>query len=266
MSNRPSDRKMLTTERALRIVAVADLQVDPSYQRCVKPNHKKIARDFDPNALGVPLVGQREDHSLWIVDGQQRVEALKLLGKVNVRVEVFASKGPEHEAHVFKLVNCNRTKLHSLEEFWAKVRALDDDSLILKRTVEQEGFKIVGRGNERLSGKDGSETNGLACVNTLARYLHLHGPDAVRFALRIVRTHWGSDPNARTSHVLAGLSRFWSGHRDDLDEARLGARLVTTTPSKILVAAANGLSDKETNVHTEIERMYKKRLRKVFSA
>ena len=117
MSNRPSDRKMLTTERALRIVAVADLQVDPSYQRCVKPNHKKIARDFDPNALGVPLVGQREDHSLWIVDGQQRVEALKLLGKVNVRVEVFASKGPEHEAHVF-------TRCHA-----ELGRATDDDGL-----------------------------------------------------------------------------------------------------------------------------------------
>jgi hypothetical protein len=71
----------LVVKSALRVVKLSDLSVDQSYQREVKSGHKSIVSDFNEEALGVPLVGQRSDGSLWIVDGLQRVTALKKLGR-----------------------------------------------------------------------------------------------------------------------------------------------------------------------------------------
>src|SRR5688572_29909905 len=127
-----SSLKKLVTKSALRTVDLDLLAVDSAYQRDVRHGHKKIIADFNDQALGIPLIGEREDSTLWIVDGLQRITALKALGKTKARVEVFASKGIEHEAEVFKLVNLNRTKLKPVEEFKALLAAHDKESWDIK--------------------------------------------------------------------------------------------------------------------------------------
>lgn len=45
--------ELLTTDRAFRVVPVADIGVDKTYQRDVKGKHRRIVTDFDKDAFGV---------------------------------------------------------------------------------------------------------------------------------------------------------------------------------------------------------------------
>src|SRR5262249_39485041 len=101
-------RERLGVKAAVREGPLEMLKSDPTYQRDVKRGHKKIVADFNETALGVPLVGEREKGTLWIVDGLQRITALRKLNWTHVKAEVFASKGPEHEAEIYRIINGNR--------------------------------------------------------------------------------------------------------------------------------------------------------------
>ena len=48
--------------------------INDQYQ---KAKVNKIVKNFNPIGMGPILVSEREDGSLWIFDGQHRVEALK---------------------------------------------------------------------------------------------------------------------------------------------------------------------------------------------
>ena len=133
----------LVKESKLRIVTLSTLHTNPTYQREVKTKHRKIVAEFDEDSLGVPLIGERSDGSLWIVDGQQRITALRKLGWTEVRANVFRSDGPVHEAQVFKRVNLDRTALKPVEQFKARLTAQDEIALNIVAAVEAEGFRVA---------------------------------------------------------------------------------------------------------------------------
>ncbi len=239
-----------------------DIQVDTSYQRPVKGGHKKIMADFNEDALGIPLVGEREDGTLWVVDGQQRLTALKKLNKKTVRAEVFNSKGPEHEAEIFKLVNLNRTKLTPGEMFKARLTSGDALAWSIKEVVEACGHVIAtsssGGGNSKYN-----TSKYVAGVNTL---LHMattkgQGIEAIRFALKTVGAAWPEDRFGVNNNVLAALGNFYSKQKGEVDSERLVSRLQLTNPVKLLYKASS-MSTGNNKVHDLvdlIEEAYRKR-------
>lgn len=243
--------------RSLRVVDPKDLNVDHSYQRPLVPKHKKIAAEYDADAFGVPLVGQRDDGTLWIVDGQQRIAAKKILGHKTVRVDVFASKGPEHEARVFKLVNMNRTKLSSLELFHAMLAAGDETCHAVKEIVEGFGCRIPKGGYQ--TAKSNYEAKRFSCAMTLCRIYDTHGADCLRFVLRAITKSWPADGVATRTELVGGLMLYWSNNNGIVNEERLFPRLASTTPTKILYSAGLGIGLREQNVAQMIEKVSRKR-------
>lgn len=253
-------QKRLVEKSALRVLDISLLGVDIAYQRDLKPGHKAIAGKFNEEALGVPLVGEREDRSLWIVDGQQRIGALKLLGRTKVRAEVFNSKGVEHEAAVFKLVNMHRIKLSPHEQFRALLAGHDKLAWEVKEAVESEGFTIGGAKRGGGSRHDRNWLN-VMCITTVMNVAKIHGVEPVKFALRMAKQAWPSDLLAVYNLLVGGLCGLWAAHTGAVDEERLLLRLQATTPQKILYAAGQGLAQsKITNCTEVLERLYRKRL------
>lgn len=246
---------------ALKVLKIGDLGVDPSYQREVKAKHKKIVAEFNAEALGIPVVGERADGSLWIVDGLQRITALRLLEKREVRAEVFASRGAEHEAEVFKLINLNRTKLSPTEEFRALLTAHDEAAWRIKNVCEAHGFTILlGTGR---SGKNPDlDSTKLTCINTLRHSEAEHGAEAIAFALKTVKATWPSDPLGVYHYLIGGLVTFFARCDRVVDMERLVPRLSTTTPQKILYTAQQmtiGTGGRNAQVADIIEKFYRKR-------
>jgi len=229
--------KRTVVKAALKVVRLDKLNVDSSYQREVKSGHKRIIAEFNEDALGIPLVGERSDGSLWIVDGQQRIAALRKLGHKEVRAEVFASDGPEHEATVFKLVNMRRIKLTPAEEFKALLGAHDPLAWQIKEMVESLGYKLaLSRKSSKTSGPAGAKM--LSCVNTLLSVAKHYGIDHIKFALTTADKAWPDDPKGVVNTIISGLSLFY--HRRDklIDEEKFLTRMQTTTPYKLQYAAA----------------------------
>ncbi len=257
----------IVVKNALRVLDLNDLKIDRSYQRGVTLGAQKIADNYNPVSFGIPLVGERDDGSFWVVDGQQRIEALKIrngAGKMNnphknVRCEVFASRGPEHEAEIFKEVNKDRTRLEPLQLFHAMLTAGEEHCWKLKKLAEKYGFAIPrGKGHGT---KDDPETRSkqLYCVDALGRTLTRNGEDCLEFVLETISKIWPNDPLRTKNTIVSGLRLFWKNHDGVVDMERLIPRLMSTTPAKILYQAGLGISSGDSNVADLIERLYNKR-------
>lgn len=255
--------KMLTASAALRQVKIADLAVDPSYQRGVVKNHKLIVADFNQQALGIPLVGQREDGSLWIVDGLQRITALKKLNKTVVRAEVFVSKGPEHEAEVFKLVNANRTKVTSQDLFKAKLAGNDAEAWAIKDAVEAAGFKLTTthRPGKKETPATDKDWKLVSSFNTLTQMYRKWGAELITEVLKAVGEAWPGDRMAVNSDILGGVGQFWANHKNVVDVNRLVPRLRASTPQKLIYSAGLGVGGRHTNLAAEVEKIYRKNVK-----
>lgn len=110
----------------MRMIRLADLHVDHSYQRpeVTDGSVLAIARDFTWEAAQVCTVMERSNGTLWVVDGQQRVLALQRRGDVTVvPCIVYKSNGPEHEARIFKMINERRRSVPAIVRFRAADRA-----------------------------------------------------------------------------------------------------------------------------------------------
>ena len=253
--------KKLVTKSALRILDIETLQVDPSYQRDVKPRHRRIVSDYNANAIGIPLVGEREDGTLWIVDGLQRITALKKLNHAKVRAETFNSHGPEHEAEVFKLVNMNRTKLTAGEEFRALLAAGDALAWSIKEVVEKAGhaLRFVKGGNNRKAG-----SRDVFCFSTMIRFVRLSGVACLEFALKTADECWPNDPLGVHNSMVGGLCTYHARAKGLVDIEKLYPKLKKTTAHAVLYAAnlANTGNNLWTTVADHIDKVGKKRLGK----
>ena len=254
--------RMLTASSALRVIALDVIQTDPSYQREIVPKHKKIVAEFNEEALGIPVVGQREDGSLWIVDGLQRLTALRKLERKTVRAEVFVSRGPEHEAEVFRLINQNRTKLKSAELFHALLASGDEVAWVVKKTAESLGFQLTTSTRQRNSGKSlgDAERNAklLTAVSALYNIAKTSGAEGIKFVLTTIDHGWPADPMGNKAEILTGIYLWWMRREKVVDQDRLIARLKVTPATKVWQQAMLGIGSRPTNVAEVIEKVYRR--------
>lgn len=239
-----ADLKKLVTKAAVQRVPLDAIGVDPSYQRDVKPKHKKIIAEFNETAFGIPLVAEREDRTLWIVDGLQRMTAAKKMGWVLLRAEVFASSGPEHEAQVFKFVNLYRTKLEPLDEWRALLTSHDETAWEIKRVVEGCGFRISG---------DGKNPDTLRCVSSIRTLHKRYGSEGLKFSLEVSKKAWPGEFMTHNSSVLMGLGSFYRQNDGEVDKSILLPKLSKVTPQKLLYSARQ--SSLTNDVYGEIAKL-----------
>lgn len=190
-------------DRKYRIVAVDDLQTSDAYQRTVsKAQVNKMARTFDVDALGCLLVGERQDGSLWVVDGLQRLSTLKTLGIVKAPCVVFQSTGLRHEARIFRLSNNNR-RVNPIRLFAALLVERDDRAIAIKAAVEREGFTLKLTTNG--SSKGWPE---LVCIKSIEGIVERSGIEHLDLVLAIVNQCWNKDRDAIRGDMLSGFSLF----------------------------------------------------------
>lgn len=266
MTKRDNEIERLVKERKLRVVLLSTIHTDPSYQRDVKAKHRKIIAEFDEDSLGVPLIGERSDGSLWIVDGLQRITAVRKLGWTEIRADVFRSDGPVHEAQVFKRVNLDRTAIKPMEQFKARLVAQDEAALNIVTAVEEEGFKVSKQGVHK-NWDDEASRKCVGAVNTLVQIYTKYGTDHIRFALRVAATCWPGDRLAVNSQTLMALAIFYEAVEQAPDWDRLIPRFRSVSVQRILYAAnqacLSGGSGNDFACADQLMRLYRKRMRRI---
>lgn len=105
----------------LTLLPIGLLLSDQNYQRGLKQAHiNTIADDFNRLALTPPIVVQRRDGSYWLIDGQQRVEALRRMNRfTHIYVQLVKNITIEEEAELFVAVNSCSKALNATELYKA---------------------------------------------------------------------------------------------------------------------------------------------------
>lgn len=195
----------------LRWVAVRDLTVNPRAQRELRPGWAaQIANNFDPDRFQPPLVSLR-DGQHHVIDGQHRVEALRILGWDDQQVQcwVYENKTEAEEADLFLWHN-DRRAVRAFDKFQIGVVAERADEQDINRIVLANGLKIA------------QSDSGIRAVGAL-RKVYAHSPKVLARTLRIARDSYGDA--GMNGHVLEGLGLLCARYNGELDEGHAIARL-----------------------------------------
>ncbi len=161
-------------------VNVEDMKVTPAAQRKYDPAHAKaIADAFDLEALGYPVVNFRAG-TWWVIDGQHRVGALRLIGWGDQQIECEAYRGlTEQEEAALFLARAKTKAITPADRFRIAVTAGLPDEVAVKDLCEQLAMPVgVGRGK-------------IQAVNTLLKMYRAYGPEPLGRALLILREAYG---------------------------------------------------------------------------
>lgn len=219
MTNNNTTATVKRVERAghLRWIVVGDLRVDPDTQRELRPGWAaQIANNFDPDRFTPPLVSIR-DHRYFVIDGQHRVEAMKIMGWGDQQIQCWTYEGltQEQEADLFLWHN-NRKAVGALEKFQIAVVADRDAECDINRIVLLNGLKIGGGGK--------ASPGSIPAVGAL-RKVYGHGGKTLGRTLRIVRDSYGDD--GLKGHVIEGIGLLCAKYNGELDDATAIAKLST---------------------------------------
>lgn len=182
-------------------VPIQNLLVDSSYQRplCSKTVLGAIARKFNWAAFGRITVAERADGSMWIIDGQQRVGALKERGYSGmVPCVIFASGGALFESRMFLAVNVSRRAVRAITKFHASASCGESLESEVKQWMLENGFVVNGGG-------EGS--NAIQFIGNLLRSWRVDSNSAKRAILLQRKINNG---NPQHGDIFGGL--WWLIH------------------------------------------------------
>lgn len=152
-TNRLKVNPPLGLRPSLENCRIGDLRIDPSYQRSTENGSsltliRKIAMYWDW-ALFQPLaVARRDDGSLFVIDGQHRLEAARLRRDLyDIPCVVTASACVADEAASFVAMNAQRRALGALDLFKAACAAGDSTTRDVMKLIEAAGLSLAPHQN-----------------------------------------------------------------------------------------------------------------------
>lgn len=156
----------------------------------------KIAKDFEPDAMGMPHVNH-VDGLYWIVDGQTRVEALKLWlvdwSGQKIKGFVYRELSERDEADLFLTLN-NVKAVSTFDKYIISLTAEREDETNADAIVRKHKLKVA---RTRADGV-------ISCVGMLMR-VYGRGQDILDRTLEIAYAGFGND--GLESDLIDGLSR-----------------------------------------------------------
>lgn len=227
------DRKVMTEgSKDIRYIAIDEVHIHYNtmvidghrgYQRALNPRKiDKMVEEFEPDEITAIVVSQREDGSYWVLDGQHRLEALKLLGKQVILCDVRTGLTIPQEARLFYRLNAGTTRVPSWDQFQARL-AWDPVAQNIVREVESFGYRLDRSGNS---------PRGIAAVRALEKIFRR---GYLAEVLDIVSHVWRTDAKALDAAMLEGLAIFLHTYKeqDAYDKDRLLDILAITPSSEV---------------------------------
>jgi hypothetical protein len=216
MSKRTGPAAETRVERSARLrwVPISQMRVNPTVQRDL--NHQRVAylaANFDPEQIGSPTVNAR-DGVFFIIDGQHRVAAMKLMGWADQSLQCWTYEGltEREEAEAFLKIN-DTLSVKALDRFRSGVAAGRETECDIDRIVRALGLSVSS-----------SRTPGsIAAVAALQRVYARSGPAVLSRALRVIRDAYGDA--GLEGPVIDGMGMLCQRYQGQVTETTLVDRL-----------------------------------------
>jgi len=205
-------------------LAVSDLSIDPKVQRQLDTTRAaRIANDFDPEFIGILHVSVRGDGAQVVIDGQHRLEAMKLLGWQTQKVpcRLYHDLTLAEEAHLFRGLN-TFAKPRAFDMF--KVRIVEGDAVAVdvQRILRRHGWRLA------TGDVEGGFTAVVAAEKVYTGFTTKDGntPELLDSTLGIITAAWGHDAIGANGYIVTGIGLFLQRYANhDIDKASLVDRL-----------------------------------------
>lgn len=219
----------------LRQLTVAELIVDPNVQRSLdRARAARIADELDMNAIGVITVSRRPNGTYHVVDGQHRVEAIRLAGGDGERVQcrIFEGLTVMEEAHLFRLLN-NTTRLMAIDKFKVRVVEGEPVAVFISDALARHGWKVELQ-------SAGQSFSAVAA----AERIYNRDKDAVERTISTITRAWGHTNAGVDGRIFEGLGLVFARYGSAVDDSDLVERLARYAggPARLL-GNARGMKD-----------------------
>lgn len=192
-------------------VPISKIRVSSATQRKINiAKSNRIAAEFNPAFMGYPVVVfDSKNNIYWVQDGQHRVEAMKILGWDDQKIEcqVYYDLTEKEMAELF--LGRNDTKIvNPFEKFKIAVTA--------GHPMECDIVRIVERLDLTLGQQKG---RGLRAVTSLKNVYTTIGGEGLTITLRVIRDAYGA--RGFEANIINGVGEFIQRYGPKIDEDRL---------------------------------------------
>jgi hypothetical protein len=197
----------------LQWIRIAELVVDPSYQRPIvgkgRKNVDEIARSFSWSCFAPVVVSPIEGGKFAIIDGQHRTTAAALAGFETVPCQVVIAAQQE-QAAAFKAINGITTAISPMalqaaalvaEEPWAVAIA----DVCARAEVELLRYPVP---------TDKQSPGQTMAVGALSQCLKQYGPDTLITALQCVTQTKNNQAGILSARIIKALCAVLHEHRE----------------------------------------------------
>lgn len=199
---------------SLEWLSVAALMIEPAYQRATDGSKSQriiagMVKQWRWPLCQPLVVTRREDRSIYVIDGQHRLEGAKRRGDIpHLPCVVLAAMPQEREAEAFVELNTTRQALSQIDLFAAMLAAGDPTALRVEALMRETGWTLARHTNSAIY-KPGE----LVCAPMLVRAAKQMGEAAVRNALTTLREAWPDTPVRTASRLLQALMTIFADER-----------------------------------------------------
>ena len=227
----------------------ANICVDESYQRKIKPNQiKRMTKSYNPNVTRKPRVSYR-DGKYYVFDGQHTIVMLETIngGKpVMVECEVYFEMRQYDEKELFKLQDGVRSAPSAADNVRADFRLGEPYAVQMVRALESVGLEISFNG--------ASGTNKIVCISTLLKSYNQLPLGRFVDMFNVIKTAWDGIPDSLCNQIIGGMTKFYKTY-EKFDEKSLAEKLSKVTPISI-VREAKGIGGGNTTIARIVLRIY----------
>lgn len=226
---------MLSLKPNIQVIRIADLAVDPRYQRSTEdPRAKTLLRKMENSwrwdLCGLLVVSRRSNGVMVIIDGQLRWTAAGRLGIAELPAIVHEALTLDQEAELYALLGTDRRGIVPVDLFKARVTAGDPVSVVINKILADRGLK-VGRLSQT---HDGNTINAITQLYSLQRKF---GATHLAYTLDEIRNIWQGSRGSWHGRFIVGMSFFLQYWGDDRYTDEVRYRLRSITPDLILSQA-----------------------------
>jgi hypothetical protein len=200
----------------VRPVRIAEMRVPTAgvmQRRYSQSQAEEYAANFDPNKIGIPAVNFRAG-IYWIVDGQHRVEAIKLYfapsDPGSIDCNVYVDLSDSEMAELFIGLNTRRS-VNRFDLFQVACTAERTRETEIRRIVESNGLKI----------KQEKAPDAVGAVSSLCKIFDRSGSTVLGQTLRTLRDGLSGDPMAFDGYLLVGTANVFNRFNGKTNERHL---------------------------------------------
>lgn len=221
---------------------VAKLTIDPDLQRALdKTRVDKIAKDYQPEAVGTIIVSHRDDGTYHVIDGQHRVSATIAAGYGDRTLPCLVHNGltRAEEAALFRRHN-NTRQVSPIDRFRVRVIEEDPAAVVLNTILTAHGWRVTQSKN----------AGAFAAVTAFEGIYRgkINGPGTTRdicnTTISVITEAWGHDANGVRAEVVGGIGAVLLRYNTRIDLPKLVMELSTHANGPLgLIRKARGLRD-----------------------